>query len=196
MSHSEAIALQCKEECEAYGIPPEHVFYDGTGRSELTSAFARLWSSKVNPIEFGGPASERPSFTGEKHMEGELVGERKTCREVFDRFVTELWFAVRTCILSGQMKGLTDDVIDEGSQRKWELVRGNKYSIETKDDMKERGLRSPDLADQLVVCCEGARRLGFPLGETKAVKRKAYGWLHQQREEEWERLKKTELQNT
>lgn len=194
MSHSEAIALQCKEECDAHGIPPEHVFFDGTGRSELTSAFARLWSSQVVPIEFGGAATERPSFTGEKWLDGDSAGQTKMCRDVFDRFVTELWFAVRHCILAEQMRGLPEDAIEEGAQRKWEIVRGAKYCIETKDDMKERGLRSPDILDAVVASLEGARRLGFPLGKlTNPESKKRSGWLDAVREQQWEDLKKDEL---
>lgn len=193
MTHAEAIVHQCKQECDAAGIPPEHVFYDGTGRSELTIAFARLWSSQVIPLEFGGPATDRPSFTGEKHFHGELLGEVKTCREAFDRFVSELWFAASYCITSDQMRGLNEEAIEEGCQRKWELVRGAKQCVETKDDMKERGLRSPDVFDAVVVSCEGARRLGFPLGKTGTVKKTSYAWLESQRDAEWERLEKETL---
>lgn len=195
MSHAEAIALQCKEECEAHGIPPEHVYFDGTGRSELTSAFARLWSPAVVPIEFGGPATERPSFTGEKWLDGAEAGQHKLCKDVFDRFVTELWFAVRHCIVADQMRGLPTEAIDEGSQRKWELVRGNKYCVETKDDMKERGLRSPDICDAVVVCLEGARRLGFPLGKHTVLEKRhsTDRWLRSMSDAQWERAERTTL---
>lgn len=194
MSHSEAIVEECKLDCEAHGIPPEHVFYDGTGRSELTIAFARLWSAKVIPIEFGGPATERPAFSGEKHLDGDKVGNRKTCREMYDRFVSELWFAWAYCIVSDQMRGLSEEAIEEGCQRKWELVRGAKQCIETKEDMKERGLRSPDLSDCVCVSVEGARRLGFPLGKDAIpVQRKTNVWLEHMREENWRKIKEHEL---
>lgn len=194
-SHAEAIADDLRLECETYGIDPERVFYDGTGRSEFTISVARAWSSKVVPIEFGGPATDRPVFTGEKHLHGDLQGERKTCREAFDRFVSELWFAAGYCIVSDQMRGLPEDAVDEGCQRKWEIVRGAKQSIETKDDMKERGLRSPDIFDAVVCCVEGARRLGFPLGkDSTPAKTKTSRWLQEESESEWERLKKNELQ--
>lgn len=194
MSHSEAIAVECKHECEAHGIPPSHVFFDGTGRSELTSAFGRLWSAQVVPIEFGGMATERPSFTGEKHLDGREAGNVKTCREMFDRFVTELWFAVRTAILFDQMRGLPEVAVAEGCLRKWELIRGAKYCIETKDEMKERGLRSPDIMDAVVAALEGARRLGFELGRTsEAAKRRTDQWLEWKREKQWENLRKEEL---
>lgn len=194
-SHAEAIAEDLRLECETYGVNPEHVFYDGTGRSEFTISVARSWSSKVVPIEFGGPATDRPCFTGEKHLHGDLQGERKTCRETFDRFVSELWFAAGYAIVSDQMRGLAEEAVDEGCQRKWEIVRGAKQSIETKDDMKERGLRSPDIFDAVVCCVEGARRLGFPLGkDSTPSKKKTSRWLQEESEAEWERLKKTELQ--
>lgn len=195
LTHCEYIASECKKECEERGIEPSHFFFDGTGRSELTSALGRLWSPQVVPIEFGGTASERPSFTGEKHTEKEeKKGEVKNCNEVFDRFVTELWFAVRECIMHDQMRGLPTEAIDEGSQRLWELVRGNKYSIETKGDMKERGLRSPDIMDAIVAALEGARRLGFPLGKTPVARvRQGNPWLDYQREKQWDDMKKEEL---
>ena len=183
ISHSEAIALQCRSICEDQNVPPEHVFYDGTGRSELTIAFARLWSAKVVPIEFGGPATERPGFTGVRHTEGEKLGDIKTCRESYDRFVTELWFAWATCIVSDQMRGLNEDTVDEGCRRTWEEKAGAKQSVETKEDMRERTVRSPDLGDMIVCGIEGARRLGFPLGKTpqKTIKRNL--WIEHMREE-------------
>lgn len=190
MSHSEAIALEMRSECEAHGVPPEHCFYDGTGRSELTSALAKLWSPMVVPVEFGGAASERPGFTGERHFGNDQQGDFKTCRELFDRFVTELWFAHRECILSNQMRGLSEVAIEEGSQRKWELVRGAKYCIETKEDMRERGLRSPDLSDCIVVSLEGARRLGFPLGKLAQTRKSTQnGWFAALQEESWRKSK-------
>jgi hypothetical protein len=192
-THSEAIALECKRQCEAAGIPPEHVYFDGTGRSELTSAFGRLWSSAVEPIEFGGPATTRPTFTGEKWRPNERKdkqpGTEKLCVDVFDRFVTELWFAVKHCIVADQMRGMPQEAIDEGSLRKFEVVRGGKESVEPKEEMKERGLRSPDICDAIVCCLEGARRLGFPLGRhtNPTTPRRTINWLRAMKEEERER---------
>jgi hypothetical protein len=193
VTHAEAIAQECKRQCEAAGIPPAHVFFDGTGRSELTSAFARLWSSEVVPIEFGGNATTRPTFTGEtwrmNEKKDKSPGTTKTCAEVFDRFVTELWFALKWCIVADQMRGMPQEAIDEGSLRKFEIIRGGRESVETKDEMKERGLRSPDISDAIVCALEGARRLGFPLGHHTSPAKKANSlkWLKQLKEEERER---------
>lgn len=209
-SHAEAIAMQCKQECEAHGIPPDKVFYDGTGRSELTSAFARLWSSSVVPLEFGGAATTRPTFTGETwrqdERKGKPAGELKQCCDVFDRFVSELWFAIRHAIMANQLRGLTPEFIDENSQRRWELVRGSRYSVEPKESgrtdddgkvvgMKARGLRSPDTGDMLACGLEGARRLGFPLGKhtTPEKRRDNSGWFRMMKGLERERAREAVL---
>jgi len=195
LSHSEFIALEVRAACEVEGIEPSHVFYDGTGRSDLTSAFARLWSPNIVPIQFGAPATERPGFFGERHLHGALQGEPRTCRDSYDRFVTELWFALGACIVSDQMRGLSEEAADEGSQRKWEDARGYKQAVETKDEMRERGLRSPDLCDMIVCGIEGARRLGFPLGESASIKPrlKQHGWIAQMRSQQQEDFQEDQL---
>lgn len=199
VTHAEAIAVECKRQCEAAGIDPEHVFFDGTGRSELTSAFARLWSPNVVPIEFGGPATNRPTFTAEKwridEKKEKVAGTLKTCAEVFDRFVTELWFAAKWCIVADQMRGMPQEAIDEGCLRKFEVVRGGRESVETKEEMKDRGLRSPDIMDAVVSALEGARRLGFPLGRHTSPKAAPDNllWLKSQAEAQWERAEREVL---
>lgn len=182
LEHEDAIALQCRSECDRYHVEPAHVFFDGTGRSSLTIAFARLWSNAVVPIEFGGAASERPSFTGLRHFDGKNAGETKSCREVYHKFVTELCFAVAACIVFDQMRGMTEEIVEEGSRRLWNPVAGGKVEVEPKDDMRLRLGRSCDLADTVCAAVEGARRLGFPLGTTppEAVKKSSY-WFRAMR---------------
>lgn len=199
LTHAEAIAIECRKECDMHGIPPEHVFFDGTGRSELTSAFARLWSSKVEPIEFGGPATIRPTFTGEKWRANERKEKQpntpKRCVDQFDRFVTELWFALKHCVVADQMRGMPQEAIDESCMRKFKLVRGGRECIETKEEMKERGLRSPDIGDAICCSLEGARRLGFPLGKhvPPEARQKTDKWLKAMHEQRWERAGKETL---
>jgi hypothetical protein len=199
LTHAEAIAMECKAECEMHGIDPAHVFFDGTGRSELTSAFGRLWSSQVVPIEFGGAATQRPTFTGEKWRENERKdkqpGNYKLCVDVFQYFVSELWFALKHCIVADQMRGMPQEAIDEGSLRKFEIVSGGKERVESKDDMKERGLRSPDICDAIVAALEGARRLGFPLGKHVTIEKKRDNtlWLQAMSDRQWQKAKQEVL---
>lgn len=180
-SIEEQIAGQTMAECKRLGIPPEHLFYDGTGRSSYTAALMRLWSTAVNPVEFGGRASERPNFVGRRYDEDKGTTRRKgdllPCSEVFGKFVSELWFALRYLVEAEQARGLDEETIKEAALRLWKLTQGNLMDVERKDEMKLRLGRSPDKSDCLVVGIEGARRLGFQLGQLSAPTQKKSTWL-------------------
>lgn len=168
-SVEEQIASQMMAECRRWEIPPERVFYDGTGRSSFTAALMRMWSVSVNPIEFGGSATPRPNFIGRRYTEDldsrRREGDLLPCSEVFGKMVTELWFALRYLVEADQCRGLDEETVKEASIRLWKLTMGNRMDVEPKKEMKLRLGRSCDAADCLVVGLEGARRLGFPLGQ-------------------------------
>jgi hypothetical protein len=156
------IAKFCKEQCEARGIPAENFGFDSTGRGTLMGAFARLWSAYVVPIEFGGKATDR-----------QVSAENYTlCKDFYSKFVSELWYSVRLTIESRQFRGMTEEVMQEGTMREWKLVTGNRVEVESKVEMKDKMGRSPDLFDALVAGVEMARRKGFmiaKLGKTRSV---------------------------
>lgn len=166
---TDQIATFVKGECERRGIPPENVFYDSTGKGELGIAFGRLWSTAVNPVEFGGAPSNRAAgFFLDK--DGKKVA--KTCDQEFDKMVSELWWATRWVIESGQLRNLPESVAVEGFMKQWDLKSQGtrtKTSVEPKEDTKERLGRSPDLYDAFVVAVEGARRLGFQIKKLVGV---------------------------
>lgn len=152
------IAKWTKDFCEPKEIPPNHVVFDGTGRSSLMSAFARIWDAYVVSLEFGGRATDRPC----------PADPRMTCREMYGKFVSELWFTARVIIESGQMRGLTEEIVLEGQSRAWSNTKTSGtgksvQDVEAKEDTKERLGRSPDLFDSLVSGIELARRLGFQI---------------------------------
>lgn len=162
--------------CEENDIPRAHVFFDGTGRSSLTSSFGRSGWTAVNPIEFGGRPSDRPApIHGKSNDQAKTP---KTCRDVYYNFVSELWFMVRHLIEAGQFRGMPEEVMMEGQMRAWDIVGANKIQVEPKDKTKERLGRSPDLFDMLVCGAEGARRLGFSIGKlTPKGERSARSWM-------------------
>lgn len=147
------IAMFCKEQCERRGIPAENFFYDSSMRGSLVTAFTRKWSTATNAIDFGGKPTQRPVSTGID----------VACCDYYSKFVTELWFSVRLIVEADQFRGMTDEVILEGSSREWKMVGENKIEVESKKEMKLKTGRSPDLFDALVAGVEGARRLGFSI---------------------------------
>lgn len=145
------IVAFCKKECESRNIPPENLFFDAGMRTSLVTAFCRLWSTAVNSVDCGG----KPSETA---VSSEI---KIPARDYYSKFVTELWFSVRYAVESRQFRGMTEDACTEFSQREWKLVSGNKIEIETKEEMKLKTGKSPDLADAIAVGLYGARRRGF-----------------------------------
>lgn len=181
LSIEDQIALQCAGECKKWDIPASAVFFDGTGRSSFTAALMRYMGTDVNPIEFGGTATNRPNFLNRRYDE-DLDRQRKKgdllpCDEVFDRMVTELWFAIRALVEAKQCRQLDEETVKELEKRLWKLTAGNRISVERKEDMKLRLGRSPDLGDLFAVAIEGARRLGFPLGQLATPAKPRSNWL-------------------
>jgi hypothetical protein len=166
-SPEDQIAKWVMNECVRLNIPPENVFFDSTSRGGgIIASFARIWSGAVNPVEFGGKATNRP-VTLDHYITDPVTKQRrlKLCYEEYSKFVTELWFTVRYAIESNQIRELAREVAEEGAQREWIEVSGGRTELETKADMKERTGRSPDLFDQLCVGVEGARRKGFNISK-------------------------------
>jgi hypothetical protein len=165
----EQIAKFVRNYMESVDVKPENFFFDGRG--SLAVAFARLWSAKVETVEFGGKATERPVSNDTYVWDGDMRTRRlQRCEELYNRFVTELWYAVAMVILSDQMRQLPQDVATELCRRQWERAPQNKkIEVETKEKMKYRTGESPDLADCLVTAVEGARRRGFQIARLPGV---------------------------
>src|SRR5262245_5429059 len=142
-----------KDQCEKRAVPPENLYFDSTGRGSLMNSFGRLWSPLINGIEFGGQGSERKVSADIDVM----------CKDYYSKYVTELWFNVSYVVQSGQFRGMTEEMMQEGCFREWGFTgtgRGQKIEVETKDKMKLKSGRSPDLFDALCCGVEGARRRG------------------------------------
>lgn len=190
----EAIAWQVKEELSRWEIPESNFFYDGTGRSSFTAAAMRILGTAIQPVEFGGKASTRPNFIGRKYSEGPDRGDLLPCCEIFFNFVTELWFATRYLVEADQMRALPEDTAKDGYARLWKLVGANKMQVEPKEEMKARINRSPDLYDMFAVAVEGARRLGFVIGNDTSTPKPRTSWLKEVNKAMKEALKNQELE--
>lgn len=170
-SPEEQISVRVKDDCEALGILPENMFHDSTGRGSLGTSLARVWSAQTNPVEFGGPATNRP-VSLDHYIRDPKTGQRrlKLANEHYLNFVTELWYSIRFAVEAGQVRNLPEEVMEELCMRQWKLVNFRiqvepKTGSAGKPGMKERTGRSPDLGDWLAICVEGARRRGFNISK-------------------------------
>ena len=177
---SEQIVNFVREQCSTRGIAPQNFFYDSGMRSSLVSAFGRLWSPQTNPIDCGGPPSDR------------MVSSKIQipCKTYYQKFVTELWFRIRLIVEAGQFRGMREAAMREFCAREWRLVGANKIEVEPKSDMKDKIGSSPDIADAIAVGVEGAVRLGFKVDSpvSKEYSQKTESWktkLRAQAKESW-----------
>lgn len=170
MLPEDQISFYCKQKMENAGVAPEDFFFDGRGT--LATSLSRIWSPKVNALEFGGKPTTRlagPDLFTTEEKNGKQERRHLLASEAFKKFVTELWMSTRYIIDSDQMRGLPIEIVLDAQPREWRKVAGGKIEIETKDELRERTGVSPDLADMLVTGVEGARRRGFVI-DTMAVK--------------------------
>lgn len=199
MAEEDQISEYERNYCKTHDVPPGHFYHDSTGRGSLGTSLSRKWSSQCNPVEFGGAPSKRP-VTMDTYIVDKKTGIKrlKRCDEAYVKFVTELWYSMRFAIEADQIRGLPEDVMNELCMRNWDEVNGKKV-VETKEEMKLRTRKSPDLADWACIILEGARRLGFQiskLGNELQSEDEGVNWLEewQQKHEKW--LRSKELAHT
>ena len=163
-SPEEQIAKFVYADTVELGIPSENIFYDAFGKGTVGFSFAKVFGlNPPVPVESGGSPSARPVrhdlFVTDKNGTTRL----KRCDEHYKKKISELWFSVRYIIECGQMRGMTQETIDEGCLREYMVVENGKFEVESKKDMKERIGRSPDLMDVAAIACEGCRQRGFKI---------------------------------
>lgn len=79
-------------------------------------------------------------------------GGRALNPENYFNWGSESWATIRTFIHDGDIQLPNDeDLIGQLSTRKYRVTSKGKIQLESKDEMKKRGLRSPDRADALVL---------------------------------------------
>lgn len=193
MAEEDQISDYERNFCVSRDIPPQNFFHDSTGRGSLGTSLARKWSASCNPVEFGGSPTKRP-VTLDTYIRDKKTGIRRlqTCEEAYVKFVTELWYSLRFAIEADQIRGLPEDVMNELCMRNWEDINGKKC-VETKDEMKERTRKSPDLGDWAAIILEGARRLGFQIskmGNDLPDDDERFNWL-----DEWQRKHESVLRS-
>jgi len=159
------------EDLEREKIPFQNCFYDPYGKGTMGFAFSRRFPQGRSPIpvDSGGKPTPRPVraglFVDESDSFGITTKRLKRCDEHYSKFVSEAWFSVRYVIEAGQMREFPESIMLEMCGRKYDTVAGNKIEVEPKDEMKDRGLKSPNQADALCVALEGARQRGFKIGQ-------------------------------
>jgi hypothetical protein len=162
----EQIVAKFIKECRDREIHPKMAGLDVTG-SQLYNLLARDWSPDLLQVNFGEAPSDIPISRTDP----------TPAKDKFTRKVSEIWYLGKALLRSGQLKGLTEDVVSEMVKRNYETVSNGKIQVEPKDKMKARSLKSPDRADALLglayLCRE---RLGLLAKEMPKRDSGKFGW--------------------
>lgn len=134
------------------GTRPEYYACDRTGHGAGVADLIKYeWSSLIHDVNYSISSSE------EKLM----VEDSKTCKEMYDRMATELWFAMRMWFEfqyllihpSMDMAKLAAQL----ANRRFRVLSG-KSKTESKKDFESRGFPSPNEADSLSLLVYAARK--------------------------------------
>lgn len=69
----------------------------------------------------------------------------------YPNWISEAWFHMAEIMNEAELP-MNSDLLMELSTRQWKQDNKGKRRIESKDDYKKRGFRSPDLADACIIC--------------------------------------------
>jgi hypothetical protein len=148
-------------ECQERGVQPKYFIMDTTGNGRgVFAILQKEWSREVQGVEYGGAPTDRPL----------RADDNRKCNEIYQYFVTELWFRASECAKAGLIGGLSNlhrKTIDDLSSRRYVLKQGTKGMLmvaETKKEVKKRLGRSPDYGDSFTQFGELLIRLGTAPG--------------------------------
>lgn len=182
----ETIAKQVVDDCIRRGVDPSAFGMDISGDGgKMLREIIRYWMSRLkdNPAQAAEVVPISSMGTPTTRIFSNV--DPRQCKDVFDRRVTEYWMMIREGVLCEVIKNIPMSVentnephpiVEQLCTRQYE-VKGKKFSIETKDKMKERTSgASPDNADAFVYAIEMARRHGLEFttpDDTKRAQEKA-----------------------
>tara|TARA_B100000579_G_scaffold438007_1_gene470781 strand:- start:1121 stop:2836 length:1716 start_codon:yes stop_codon:yes gene_type:complete len=145
------VVQQVRRECEKRGVLPLDLAVDSTGAgAPLCDLLAGEWSDDILRVSFGGKATDKKVSANSK----------KVAHELYTNRVTELWFVGKELIRTKQLFGVSTDLAQEITGRKYDMIKGSslRMKMESKVEFKSRFGKSPDLADAAFLCLDVARQ--------------------------------------
>jgi hypothetical protein len=154
--------------CRRYEVEPKRFGMDVSGDGgRVGQAIIREWLR----YDENGHSIALISSMGKPTDRIAADVDKRPCNEVYDRIVSEYWFAIYHGFRSKVIYGV-DPASSLGRElclRRWK-TKSKKISIETKDDLKARIGYSPDESDAFSYLVEMARRNGLAfIGTDKVV---------------------------
>lgn len=114
---------------------------------------------KVDDTGVGGGVTDEMIKRGYRVMPVNF-GARANDPDKYPNLISEAWFYVASIMPTIQFE-MDADLLQELSTRLWKMDTKGRRCVESKDDYKRRGYRSPDKADALILCFYSGVSSGF-----------------------------------
>lgn len=159
------MAKQIREMCEKAGVDPEWLCVDRTVNGAGVHDYLKATWGPVKGVN--------PSFAATEMKI--LAEDTETPNDLYERLVTELWYATRKFIEHTYMKIgptiPTERLFHELTTRQFNTSARGKIKVESKPEYRSRGNKSPDYADSLTLLLHGVRmNVGGPVGQADEAK--------------------------
>lgn len=116
-----------------------------TDRLEEVKREEKLARMVIVPVNAAGKVPDEVVKDG--------TGKVKAC-DIYDDMTTYLWGTVKELMIKEKIKLENDnELVGQFSCRKYRLTSRGKMLLESKEEMKKRGISSPDRADAVVLSC-------------------------------------------
>lgn len=84
----------------------------------------------------------------------DVVSGKEKASDIYDNMTTFLWGTVKDLLIAEEISLQNDnELVAQLSIRKYRLTSRGKMVLESKEDMKKRGIDSPDRADAVALSC-------------------------------------------
>ena len=144
------IARMVVDHLAAEGVSIHNFSMDVTGAgAPLADIITQEAGRGLHRVQFAGTATELPISPFDKTPSNKKYVNR----------VTEIWWSMKELMLNGQLRGVTNEIAQELTSRRYEVIKGEtaRMKLESKTDLRARGGKSPDTADAIAICVDFVR---------------------------------------
>lgn len=119
-------------------------------RLELFASYSKDTELRIDDTGVGGGLTDEMMKRGYNVVAvnfGGIPGDK----DKYPNWISEAWFHMAEVLPEAQIP-MDSDLIMELTTRQWRQDNKGKRAVESKNDYKKRGFRSPDLADACIIC--------------------------------------------
>jgi len=113
--------------------------------------FAKHIEVRVDDTGVGGGVTDEMLKRGYTETKAVNFGSRAIDTDKYPNWISEAWFHMAEIMPDAELP-MDNELLMELTTRQWKMDNKGKRGVESKDDYKRRGFRSPDLADAAIIC--------------------------------------------